>query len=63
MAKNSHCSCEHPILCICERPDTIMCKLSDFDLVELESDKSSYKKWERLHPNPGGSQGMIAPEV
>ena len=63
MAKVEKCPCEHPLLCHCKRNGTILCKISDFDLVDSTSDKAD-KKWvAKLNPSPGGSRGMIAPEV
>lgn len=60
------CQCDHPILCECDEDGTIICKLSDFDLVNIASDdqKTANTNWmAKLYPNPGGSRGMIAPEV
>ena len=59
------CKCSHPMLCDCNEDDTIICKVSDFDLVDVAaSDEIANSKWiAKLIPNPGGSRGMIAPEV
>ena len=60
------CSCSHPILCVCNEDSTIICKISDFDLVDVAADNKIAKSngWmAKLSPSPGGSRGMIAPEV
>ena len=54
------------MLCICNEVNTIICKVSDFDLVDIaaKDEKAYNSQWmKKLFPNPGGSRGMIAPEV
>lgn len=58
-----NCSCPHAILCTCKRDDTFLCKISDFDLVNDAHEPEDTKWMAKLNPNPGGSKGMIAPEV
>ncbi|XP_065896173.1 calcium-dependent protein kinase 4-like [Dysidea avara] len=61
MEKFAHCPCEHPILCCCKSEGTILCKIADFDLMDKAIATDS--KFKTLNPSPGGSKGMIAPEV
>jgi len=61
MKKSTNCLCKHPLLCCCKSKGAILCKIADFDLMDKPA--TTYSKRKTLNPNPGGSKGMIAPEV